>query len=71
MNEDPEYKYFLSVKNICESCGYDHEAAGVTPIIIMEQKEAGAFCRNCHANMHPEIIMPSMKKFTEETLKDD
>ena len=31
-----EYKYFLSTKNICEVCGYDHVKADVKPIIIMD-----------------------------------
>ena len=32
-----EYKYFLSTKNICEVCGYDHVKADVKPIIIMDE----------------------------------
>jgi len=63
--EDKEYKYFLSIKNICEKCGFDHVKAETKPIIIMEDKAAGAWCRSCGANMHPTLIMPSMEDWME------
>ena len=64
-----EYLYFMSVHNVCDSCGYDHAKEGVKPIIIMEKKAAGAFCRNCQDVLDFTIITPSMKDFVERELK--
>lgn len=68
--EDTKYRYFLSIKNICESCGFDHEKAETRPIIMMDKEAYGAWCNNCGVNMHPTLIKPSMKEFTKKELED-
>jgi len=66
--DDKEYKYYMSVNQICEACGYDHAKAGVNPIIIMEDDAAGAFCTNCHETLKFTIIEPSMMDFYDDQL---